>query len=127
MYKGTQLSVNTYFAQLERRTGLCEPYALAKAMGVDLTDPPHERVPSFMLGIADVSPLEMASAYATFAARGKHCDNRPVTQILNSEGKVFKNYKKDCKQVMQESTADTVNDILRGVMRARWLRPGRSP
>ena len=39
MYKGTRLSVNTYFAQLERKTGLCEPYALAKAMGVDLTDP----------------------------------------------------------------------------------------
>ena len=116
MYKGTQLSVNTYFAQLERRTGLCEPYALAKAMGIDLTDPPHERVPSFVLGIADVSPLEMASAYATFAARGKHCDNRPVTQIRNSEGKVFKNYKKDCDQVMQEKTADTVNDILRGVI-----------
>jgi len=116
MYKGTQLSVNTYFAQLERRTGLCEPYALAKAMGVDLSDPPHERVPSFTLGIADVSPLEMASAYATFAARGKHCENRPVKQILNSEGKVFKNYKKDCNQVMQEKTADTVNDILRGVM-----------
>ena len=116
MYQGTQLSVNTYFAQLERRTGLCEPYALAKAMGIDLTDPPHERVPSFVLGIADVSPLEMASAYATFAARGKHCDNRPVTQIRNSEGKVFKNYKKDCNQVMQEKTADTVNDILRGVI-----------
>ena len=116
MYKGTQLSVNTYFAQLERRTGLCEPYALAKAMGIDLTDPPRERVPSFVLGIADVSPLEMASAYATFAARGKHCDNRPVTQILNSDGKVFKNYPKKCTQVMQESTADTVNDILRGVI-----------
>ena len=116
MYKGTQLSVNTYFAQLERRTGLCEPYALAKAMGIDLTDPPHERVPSFVLGIADVSPLEMASAYATFAARGKHCDNRPVTEIRNSEGKVFKKYRKDCNQVMQEKTADTVNDILRGVI-----------
>ncbi len=116
MYKGTRLSVNTYFAQLERKTGLCEPYALAKAMGVDLSDPDRERVPSFTLGIADVSPLEMASAYATFAARGKHCDNRPVTQILNSDGEVFKNYPKKCQQVMQESTADTVNDILRGVL-----------
>jgi hypothetical protein len=36
-------------------------------MGVDLSDPPHERVPSFTLGIADVSPLEMASAYADVA------------------------------------------------------------
>jgi membrane peptidoglycan carboxypeptidase len=116
MYKGTQLSVNTYFAQLERQTGLCEPFALAKAMGIDLTDPSDERVPSFVLGVAGVSPIEMASAYATFAARGKHCDNRPVTQILNSEKKVFKNYPKNCQQVMKESTADTVNDILRGVM-----------
>ena len=49
----------------------------------------------------------MAGAYATFAARGKHCDARPVTQILNSDGKVFKNYPKHCKQVMQQTTADT--------------------
>jgi membrane peptidoglycan carboxypeptidase len=117
MYKGTQLSVNTYFAQLERKTGLCEPYALARAMGVDLTDPDHERVPTFTLGVADVSPLEMASAYATLAARGKHCENRPVTQILNSDGKVFKNYPQKCKQVLQENTADTINDILRGLMK----------
>ncbi len=116
MYKGTQLSVNTYFAQLERKTGLCEPYALAKAMGVDLTDPDTERVPTFTLGVADVSPLEMAGAYATLAARGLHCDNRPVTEIRNSDGKVFKDYPKTCKQVIQQNSADTINDILRGVM-----------
>jgi membrane peptidoglycan carboxypeptidase len=116
MYSGAQQSVNTFFAQLERKTGLCEPYALAKAMGVELTDPDHERVPTFTLGIADVSPLEMAGAYATVAARGKFCENRPVTQILNSDNKVFKNYPKQCHQVLQESTADSINDILRGVM-----------
>ncbi len=116
MYNGTQESVNTFYAQLEKATGLCKPYALARSMGVDLTDPDHERVPSFTLGIADVSPLEMAGAYATFAARGLHCDNRPVTRILNRDGRIFKNYPKKCQQVMQQSTADTVNDILRGVM-----------
>ena len=58
----------------------------------------------------------MAGAYATFAAHGKHCTNRPVTTILNPDGEVFKKYAKNCKQVMQESTADTVNDILKGVM-----------
>ena len=116
MYKGTQLSVNTYFAQLERKTGLCEPYALAKSMGVDLSDPDRERVPSFTLGVANVSPLEMAGAYATVAARGEHCEARPVTQVLNADGKVFKNYRKQCTQVMQQSTADTINDILKGVM-----------
>ena len=116
MYKATQLSVNTYFAQLERETGLCQPYAIAKSMGVELTDPATERVPSFTLGVADVSPLEMAGAYATLAARGLHCDNRPVTEILNSDGKVFKDYPKQCQQVIQQSTADTISDILKGVM-----------
>jgi membrane peptidoglycan carboxypeptidase len=116
MVKGTRLSVNTYFAQLERKTGLCEPYALAKAMGVDLTDPDTERVPTFTLGVASVSPLEMAEAYATVAARGKHCEARPVTEILNSDGKVFKDYRKDCQQVMRESSADNINMILEGLM-----------
>ncbi len=113
---GTRESVNTFFAQLERDTGLCEPYALAKAMGVDLTDPDRERVPSFVLGVADVSPLEMAGAYATFAARGKFCAPRPVTEIRNSDGKVFKDYPAQCEQVMRQSTADEVNSILRGVI-----------
>ncbi|MFL6023696.1 MAG: penicillin-binding transpeptidase domain-containing protein, partial [Marmoricola sp.] len=116
MYRGMQNSVNTYFAQLEKKTGLCKPYALARAMGVSLTDPTRERVPSFTLGVADVSPLEMAGAYATVAARGLHCDARPVLRILNAAGKTFKAYPKACKQVMKQSTADTVNDILRGVM-----------
>ena len=116
MYSGTQKSVNTYFAQLTKETGICKPYALARSMGVQLDNPDDERVPSFVLGVADVSPVEMAEAYATFAARGLHCDSRPVTSILNADGRLFKRYPKSCQQVMQQNTADTVNNILRGVM-----------
>jgi membrane peptidoglycan carboxypeptidase len=122
MYQGTQLSVNTYFAQLEKKTGLCEPFALARKMGVNLPYPrgdrqhPAQRVPSFTLGIANVSPLEMAGAYATFAARGLYCAPRPVTTILNAGGSVFKRYPKRCQQVISQNGADTINDILRGVM-----------
>ena len=76
--------MNTFFANLELITGICEPYKLAKAMGIDLTNPKHEKVPSFTLGVVDTSPLEMAEAYATFAARGKHCAARPVTAIEDS-------------------------------------------
>ena len=58
----------------------------------------------------------MAGAYATVAARGKYCVAQPVTKILNSDGQVFKNYKPQCRQVMKQDTADTINDILHGVM-----------
>ena len=43
LYTGTQHSVNTFFAQLELVTGICKPYKLAKAMGIDLTNPDSTR------------------------------------------------------------------------------------
>jgi membrane peptidoglycan carboxypeptidase len=116
LYTGTRLSVNTFFAQLEMKTGLCDPYELAKQMGIQLTDRATEMVPTFTLGVADVSPLEMAEAYATFAGRGLHCDARPVTAILDSAGNTLKDYPAQCTQVMPSSVADAVNDVLRGVL-----------
>ena len=113
LYTGTQQSVNTFFAQLELRTGLCPPVKLARAMGV--TVPEDQIYPPFTLGVVNTDPLTMAEAYATFAARGMHCDARPVTEILNSNGNVLKEYPEDCKQVLPRDVADAVNDILRGV------------
>lgn len=116
MYTGMQESVNTYFAQLERQTGLCQPVQLAKAMGVRFASTDGAQVPSFTLGVYDVNPLEMAAAYATMAARGKYCAPRPVAAILNNAGGVFKSYPLKCKQVVNQGVADRVNDILSGVM-----------
>lgn len=116
LYTGTRQSVNTFYAQLERMTGLCEPYKLARAMGIRLNDRQREMVPSFTLGVADVSPLEMAEAYATFAGRGLHCAARPVTAIFDSAGNQLKEYPSRCTQVMPSSVADAVNDVLRGVL-----------
>ncbi len=123
LYSGTQQSVNTFFANLELLTGLCKPYQLAKDMGIDLTKPAGdengngaERVPTFTLGVVDVSPLEMAEAYATFAARGEHCDARAVTAIEDPNGNVLKEYGPQCTRVMPNVVADTVNDILKGVL-----------
>ncbi|WGL52779.1 transglycosylase domain-containing protein [Nocardioides sp. BP30] len=114
-YVGTRESVNTYFAQLEQKTGVCDPYNLAKSMGVELTDPSVERYPTFTLGVDNVSPLEMAGAYATFGARGEYCTPHPVSEILDSAGNSIKTYSPECNQVMPETTADAVNDVLRGV------------
>ena len=114
LYTGTQDSVNTFFAQLEEETGLCEPIELASKMGIDL--PESQQVPSWVLGVSDTDPLTMAGAYATFAARGIHCEPLPVTQILGADGTEVKAYTPGCEQVMPGVTADAVNDILRGVM-----------
>ncbi|PVG82570.1 glycosyl transferase [Nocardioides gansuensis] len=116
LYSGTRLSVNTFYAQLERETGLCEPYELARQMGIRLDDPNDERVPSFTLGVANTNPLEMAEAYATFAGRGYHCDARPVTRLADANDNTVKEYPETCEQVIPGAVADAVNSVLRGVM-----------
>ncbi len=123
LYSGTRLSVNTFYMQLEKETGVCAPFEMAKAMGVDLTNPNGDRsgigaelIPYFTLGVASASPLEMAEAYATFAARGLHCNSRPVTKILDAAKNVIREYDSSCSQVMEETTADAVNDVLKGVI-----------
>ncbi len=113
LYTGTQLSVNTFFAQLEERTGLCKPVTLARQMGVQVPD--TDIVPPFTLGVTNVDPLTMAAAYATFAGRGTYCAPRPVTEVLDASGKPIKTYPTQCKRLLKKSTADAVNDVLRGV------------
>ena len=122
LYSGTRRSINTFYLQLERDTGVCAPYTLARQMGVRLTAPDGrghvlpERTPIFPLGVADASPVELAEAYATFAARGRHCAARPVTAIEGPHGAVVRTYPARCSRVIRPSTADTVSDVLRGVI-----------
>lgn len=117
LYTGTQHSVNTFFIKLTKMTGLCDPWRLARSMGMTLTNTGSHptRTPNFALGAAGSSPLETASAYATFGSRGTYCKPLPIVEIRNSEGGVFKKYDPECKRVMSEYTADVVNDVLRGV------------
>lgn len=111
---------------LEKATGICEPWKLAREMGItELTK--AAQVPSFTLGIADVSPLEMAEAYATFAAQGLHCDARPVTEIADAQGNVLKKYEKQCTQVLASPVANAVNDVLRGVVSSGGFAAAQYP
>ena len=123
LYSGTRNSVNTFYMQLEKEVGVCKPFEMAKSMGVDLTNPNGDRnangaelIPNFTLGTAPVSPLEMAEAYATVAARGLHCNSRPVTAILDARKNVIREYASSCSQVMEQTTADAISDVLRGVI-----------
>ncbi len=113
LYSGTQESVNTFYAQLELRTGLCQPVRLAREMGVVV--PERDVVGPFTLGVTSTDPLTMASVYATFAARGEYCEPRPVSRILSRSGKLVADYPGECKRVLSEDVADAVNDILKGV------------
>jgi membrane peptidoglycan carboxypeptidase len=117
----TALSVNTYFLQLEERTGVEKPAALAESLGLRVVkdfvaDQPLGRGGSFVLGSYGVSPLDMAAAYATFASHGLYCPPRAVIEILGPDRKPKKLPAQDCQQVLEAGVADTVTSLLRGVI-----------
>ena len=117
---GTEQSVNTFYAQLEQLTGLCEPANLALDLGVRV--PPGKDLeedfmaPSFVLGANNTAPLDMAEAYATFAARGVHCEPYAVAKVVDRDGDVVTEAEPECERVLPKEVADGVNYVLNGVM-----------
>lgn len=119
-------SVNTYFVQLEQDVGMCEVTKMTQNAGVKLSSgkdivTAFQHVPSFTLGTAYVSPLSMASAYATFASRGVRCDPIILKSIKNRNGSAIKVPTGNCKRVMPQKVADGVNSVLSGVMDATGM------
>jgi membrane peptidoglycan carboxypeptidase len=126
MMEAAQFSVNTYFIQLELATGMCRVTKIAARTGVKvgarIGQPPVDIVkefqdkPSFTLGTVEVSPLSMAEAYATFAARGIHCDPIIVSKITTRSGKNLDVPDANCRRVVDKDVADGVNKVLKSVV-----------
>jgi membrane peptidoglycan carboxypeptidase len=115
----THGSVNTFYIQLEERTGVERPAAIAESLGLrqfsgGKPSAPLHRGGSFVLGTNEVSPLAMATAYATFAAHGLYCPPRPLTGILDASGEPVPLPEQSCQQVLAPEIADTVTAVLRG-------------
>lgn len=119
MYEGAKKSSNTYFMQLERDTGLCEVTKMAEKLGLRLANgksipEEYDYVPAFTLGTAEITPISLANAYATFAARGVRCDPIILKSAVGKDGKVYEVPSANCQQVIPQNVADTMNDILQG-------------
>jgi membrane peptidoglycan carboxypeptidase len=118
---GTWQSVNTFYVQLQERTGIEQPAALAEAMGLKWfkggsPSEPLQRVPSFVLGVNEISPLSLAAAYATYPAHGRFCPATAVLEVLDAAGQPLELTQEPCRQVMEPEIADTVTSVLQGVV-----------
>jgi membrane peptidoglycan carboxypeptidase len=125
MRTGIAMSVNTYFAQLEQKVGVCRPATIAGELGLTRADGrPLEQHKTFTLGTQEVSPLSMAEAYATFAARGLHCTSVAISRVVDPSGQSLKVPPPDCSQVLDQKIADGVNELLVGVIDGNFPRTG---
>ncbi|MFB6534130.1 transglycosylase domain-containing protein [Streptomyces noursei] len=117
MKEATAKSVNTYYVQLISDMGICPAVTMAQKMGIQRADgEPMKQVPSMALGGQEMSPLTMATAYATFADEGTYCSPVAIESITDAQGKTLNVPKSNCRSAMSKKTADTVNALLKGVV-----------
>ena len=124
-------SVNVAYANLLSVIGDGDPYKGAAAtveaatrMGIRCcprtTEPngPLLAVPSAVLGVNEVSTLEMASAYGTLAFLGRHVQPTPVMSVTTRDGEVLYHASSRADQVVEPAIAAEAVDILKGVVQS---------
>ena len=113
----TLLSDNTVYARLTLDLGPEKVAAMAHRLGVRSSLKTREGayVPSLGLGSIGVSPLDMASAYATIAAGGIYSKPMAIRKVEFSDGSTDKDAgwgKPDRHRVIPDWVAAKVTDIL---------------
>ena len=111
--QATAQSVNSAFATLTMRVGLCHVLATMTALGLHPGDgSPLPRVPTVALGATTVSPVTMAAAYAAVAAQGVYCDPVPVVSVTDAAGSRLHVRGAGCHRVLSADVAAQVADVL---------------
>lgn len=114
-------SVNVVAVKVLQSIGVDTAIGYAQKMGISTlvtSGRANDRNLSFALGglTRGVSPLEMASAYTTFADQGIHVAPIPVIRVEDRNGNVLFQNRIQQNIVLNEQVAYLMTDALRGVI-----------
>ena len=109
----TKNSVNTVFAQAAKAIGPAHLVDMAKALGIHSDLGPDL---SLVLGSNEVSVLDMASAYSTFADQGEHIEPTTIVEVASADGRVLYSARPAHTRVLSRRQADVVNYCLQQVV-----------
>ncbi|WP_258863052.1 transglycosylase domain-containing protein [Marinitenerispora sediminis] len=117
LIEATRVSNNTGYINLALQVGLDNVVETAHAAGIPdnkITDE-QASAPTLALGVSDVSPVDQASGYATFANGGEHIEAHVVRSVINREGEDERE-PVATEQVISEGAAADVTYALRQVV-----------
>jgi penicillin-binding protein 1A len=119
-------SLNVPAVKIGQAVGLNQVIEVCRILGFTS---PMEPVISLPLGAVDVTPMEMAGAFATFASDGWHSDPTVIVQVTDSQGNVLLDNTPKPRLVLNQWAVASLNNVLQGVIsggtgtRARLGRP----
>lgn len=119
--EGLYNSINTITFATAAQLDFCNIQKMMSAAGIhDGKDPkkPYDMsVARNLIGNDPVAPVIMASAFATFASGGVHCDPIALVSITNPKGDKFPVPSANCKQTIKPEVAAGVVSVLQDVLR----------
>jgi len=111
--EATIKSVNVVYAQVVQQVGARKVMQVAQRMGITS---PLKPLASIAIGSEEVSPLELASAYAPIANGGYASPPVAITKITDADGKVLYEWKRARKRVLEPQvdalTLDALKDVI---------------
>lgn len=116
-----QHSLNVPTIKIAKQLGIDKPIFYAQEMGIStfvLDGPQNDKNLSTAIGglTKGVTPLEITSAYGTFANKGLHVDPVVVVKVVDRNGKVLEQAAPKTKQVISESSAADLTSMLETVV-----------
>ena len=119
MRTGLVRSLNVVTVDVALQTGLARTANLAVRFGL----PKPERYPSLALGTEEVTPLQLASAYAAFVNEGRRVQARAITNV--GEPPATHTMAPAMDQVVSPTTAYMITNMLAGVIERGTARKAR--
>jgi penicillin-binding protein 1B len=105
-------SINIPTIVAAQAVGLERVVEVARACGL----PEMQPLPSIALGAQEVTPLELATAFATLSQNGRRPSPRILSEVLESDGTTLEHVARAPEQVVPPAAAYVVTDVLRGVL-----------
>jgi penicillin-binding protein 1B len=106
-------SYNVATARLGQQVGIARVAEMAHRLGIES---PLSPVPSLAIGAADITPLELARAYATLANGGIRPHIRTFEDVVDPNAGTLERQPIDFERVLDGGTAYLVTSLLEGVV-----------
>lgn len=119
-YKATKLSLNVFYVKLMERIGVLSVADMTARLGINSIprsgpDALKASSLSLTLGSYEISPIQMANAYAVFASGGIECTPHTIMSAIRTDSKaVVPVTDPDCHQAITPYIASTMNAVLQG-------------
>jgi len=111
--RAIEQSFNVATARLGQQVGIARVVDVARRVGITTRLDPY---PALALGAADVTPLEMARAYATFANGGVRPEVLLFEDVADERGRTLERRRVESARALDAGTAFLTVSLLEGVV-----------